>query len=257
MMTTEPVVYEQPTNEHVRVCLRLEHLFAQLAHWLHGANIWDSRVALTTMQEIITVLDRPDLKAKFVKELGRYSAVLSKFVETPHVDRGKLLALQAELEQTMHHLHGAQGRLAQGLRENDFLTSIRQHLLNPGGGCGFDVPAYHYWLNQSPSERIAQLTYWSGGLKTVRNAVDISLRLIRQSSPTHVQVANEGFYQATLDSQASCQLIQVIVPHGAGVYPEVSVGRHGLSIRFYTLSLTERATQAVQDIKFQLTCCIF
>jgi cell division protein ZapD len=257
MLPAEPVIYEQPINEHVRVCLRLEHLFNQVLHWMHGTQSWDSRAALAAILEILNVLDRPDLKTKLVKELGRYISVLSKFAETPHIDRGKLAAVQDEIEQTLHHLHGVQGRLAQPLRDNDFLTSIRQHLLTPGGGCSFDVPIYHYWLHQPPAERIAQLTHWMGWLKSIRMAVELTLRLIRQSSAPQLRAAEEGFYQATLDAQTPYQLVRVALSPGAGVYPEISVGRHGLSIRFYTPSLTERSTQAKEEIKFHLTCCVF
>jgi cell division protein ZapD len=257
MLPAEPIIYEQPVNEHVRVCLRLEHLFNQTMHWMRGANPWDSRAALAAILEILNVLDRPDLKTKLVKELSRYVTVLARFAETPHIDHGKLAAIQDEVEKTLHHLHNVQGRIAQPLRDNDFLTSIRQQLLNPGSGCSFDVPAYHYWLQQPPAERIAQLTQWFSALKGIRIAVELTARLIRQSSAPHLRVAESGFYQAPLDAQAPCQLIRVALPHGASVYPETSVGRHGISIRFYTLNLHERPKQAVEDIKFQLTCCVF
>ncbi len=257
MTTTEHIIFEQPINEHIRVCLRLEHLFDQMFHWLHGTSSWDSRAALAALLEILNVLDRPDLKAKLVKELTRYSSLLSRFNETPHIDRTKLAAVLEDIEQTIHHLHNMQGRIAQHLRDNDFLISVRQHLLNPGGGCSFDVPIYHFWLQQPPSERIGQLTHWLGSLKIIHTAVSLALRLIRQSSAPQLHVAHAGFYQSALDSAASIQLIRVIVPYGAGVYPEISVGRHGVSIRFYRLDLSERATQTTEDIRFHLTVCVF
>lgn len=257
MITTTPTVYEQPINEHIRVCLRLEHLFTQINHWLQGTSIWDSRAALAALLEILNVLDRPDLKAKLVKELGRYAALLGKFNEAPHIDRSKLTAVLDELEHTISHLHSMQGRIAQHLRDNDFLIGIRQHLLNPGGGCSFDVPMFHYWLQLSPAERTASLTMWLGNLRVIQNAVNLSLRLIRQSSASQVHVARAGFYQSALDSSAPIQMIRVAVQHNAGVYPETSVGRHGVSLRFYTLNLDERPTQTNEEIRFQLTVCIF
>lgn len=257
MLPTEPIIFEQPINELVRVSLRLEQLFEQTIHWMRGTHSWDSRAALAALVEILNVLDRPDLKSKLVKELSRYVTVLSRFVETPHIDRSKLAVVQDEVEQTLHHLHGMQGRIAQPLRDNDFLISIRQHLSNPGGGCSFDVPAYHQWLQQPPAERIAQLTLWFGGLKTIRHAVELMLRLIRQSSAPQLHIAHAGFYQSALDSQTPYQLIRIGLPHGSNAYPEISVGRHGISIRFYNLNLRERSTQTTEDIKFQLTCCVF
>lgn len=257
MQTAEPIIYEQPVNEHVRVCLRLEHLFLQASHWLRGQSSWDSRAALSAILETLNVLDRPDLKAKLVKELNRYQTIIAKFADTPHIDRTKLAVVQDELDHTIHQLHGMQGRIAQTLRDNDFLNNIRQYLLNPGGGCSFELPAYHYWLQQPVAERVAQLTHWFNGLRTIHNAVGLTLRLIRQSSPAEIHIAREGFFQAALDSQSSCQLVRVVLSHGANVYPEISVGRHGISVRFYTLNLHDRPTQVIEDIKFQLVCCIF
>lgn len=253
----EPIIYEQPINEHVRVCLRLEHLFNQTLHWIRGVTSWDSRAAMSSILEILNVLDRPDLKAKLVKELSRYSGIIAKFVDTPHIDKGKLAAVQAELEHTLHQLYAAQGRLAQHLRDNDFLNNIRQYLLNPGGGCSFEVPAYYYWLQQPAPERVAQLTHWFSSLRMIQNAVNLTLRLIRQSSPTEIREAEKGFFQSTLDAQASCQLVRVELSPSAGVYPEISVGRHGISIRFFILSLNDRPIQTTEDVKFHLTCCIF
>lgn len=255
-MSLEPIIYEQPVNEHIRVCLRLEHLFNQGLQWLRGTSSWESRAAVTAILETLNVLDRPDLKARFVKELGRYSAILARFIETPHIDRNKLASIQGEVEHILHQLHGMQGRIAQGLRDNEFLNSIRPYLLNPGGGCNFEVPAYHFWLEQAAPERIAQLTHWFANFRVIQNAVNLTLRLIRQSSPAETREAHEGFYQASLDSQASCQLVRVAVSHGAGVYPEISVGRHGISIRFFLLSVGERPVQTREDIKFQLMSCM-
>ncbi len=251
------VIYEQPLNEHVRVCLRLEHLFAQLQHWLPGTDIFASRSALAALVEILNVLDRPDLKTKLVKELGRYVTQLQRYAETPHIDTSRLNGILHELETTIAHLHNMQGRIAQNLRDNDFLISVRQPITNPSGGCSFDAPAYHYWLYQSPAERIAQLTHWLHELKMIQAAINISLRLIRQSSAPQARVAQAGFYQASLDANLSCQLIRIAIPDTTPVYPETSVGRHGVSLRFYQLNLRERSFQINEDIKFQLTVCVF
>lgn len=257
MATLDPIIYEQPVNEHVRVCLRLEHLFEQLMHWIHGANSWDSRAAVASLLEILNVLDRPDIKAKLVKELSRYSSVLTRFASIPHIDKTKLHSVQQELDHMLRNLHSMQGRFAQELRENDFLANVRQYLANPGGGTNFEVPEYHYWLNLSANERITHLTEWMASLKIVQKAINLSLRLIRQSSPAQLHVATNGFYQAGLDAQIPCQLVRISVARHISVYPEISVGRHGVSIRFYTLNLQGRSIQSQEDIKFYLTCCVF
>lgn len=257
MGVLDPIIYEQPVNEHVRVCLRLEHLFEQLIHWMHGASSWDSRAAVASLLEILNVLDRPDLKTKLVKELSRYSTVLARFASIPNIDKTKLNSIQQELDHTLRNLHSIQGRFAQELRENEFLANVRQYLANPGGGTNFEVPEHHYWLNLPANERLTNLTEWMAHLRIIHKAISLTLRLIRQSNPAELHIASNGFYQAALDAQAACQLVRISLPRHIPVYPEISVGRHGISIRFYTLNLHERSIQSQEDIKFHLTCCVF
>ena len=41
-----PVIYEQPLNERIRNCLRLEHLFTGIDAGIQGGTEWDARAAL-------------------------------------------------------------------------------------------------------------------------------------------------------------------------------------------------------------------
>jgi len=251
------IVFEQPVNEHIRACLRLEHLFQQAIYHLRGASQWDSRSTLTAIIDIINLFDRPDLKNKLTKELSRHLANLSRLEHVPHVDNQKLAAVLLELEDLIDALHATNGKLCQELRENEFINTIRQYQLNPGGTCGFDTPAYLLWLQQPAANRIAHLAHWLRMLETCLAVVNMLMKLTRQSSVPVTKVAQNGFYQAALDPQAPCQLIRVAVASELNVYPEISVGRHGICIRFYALNINERASQIQQDVPFKLTTCIF
>jgi cell division protein ZapD len=255
-MSIETITFEQPVNEHTRACLRLEQLFQQLAHCLGGPSVWDSRSALAAIIDILNILDRPDLKTKLTKELCRHLANLARLEQTPHVDRKKLSVILIELEDIIDGLQSVSGRIAQDLRGNDFLTSVRQHLLNPGGICHFDVPAYHDWLQKPSAERVANLNQWYGRFSTIQAAVNLLLRLIRDSSQAQSKVAQEGFFQMPLDAQIPCQLIQVTLSTHESVYPVISVGRYGVAIQFFILNLKDRPTQTTEDVPFKLTCCI-
>jgi cell division protein ZapD len=129
-------------------------------------------------------------------------------------------------------------------------------MVNPGGICHFDVPAYHDWLQKPSAERVANLNQWYGRFSTIQAAVNLLLRLIRDSSQAQSKVAQEGFFQMPLDAQIPCQLIQVTLSKHESVYPVVSVGRYGVAIQFFILSLKDRPTQTTEDVPFKLTCCI-
>lgn len=249
-------LFEQPVNEHIRVCLRLEHLFQQAMENLPGTSAWNSRLVISALIDILNLLDRPDLKTKLTKELSRHLSTFSRLEQTPHIDTKKLSELLLELEELVDLLHDTSGKFGQELRNSDFLNTIRQHLPTPGGACGFDTPAYHLWLEQPATDRIAHLAHWLQSFETIYAAATLLLRLTRQNSAPQIKTAVNGFYQNTLDPQAPCQLVRVAIPNELKLYPEISVGRHGICIRFFSLALGERQPPVTEDIVFKLTTCI-
>lgn len=255
-MTYMMLTFEQPVSELIRAGLRLEYLFQQALSNLKDSSIWASRSVVAALVDILNILDRPDLKTKLTKELSRHLAILNRLEHLPNIDKQKLGAILLELESLVDLLHATNGKFGQELRENEFLNPIRQHLATPGGTSGFDTPAYLLWLQQPASERIATLAHWLKGFDSVHAAVSLLLQLTRQSCPPQSKTSVAGFYQTTLDPQAPCQLVRVAIPRELNIYPEISVGRHGISIRFYPLNLDERKPPIKEEFSFQLTTCI-
>lgn len=255
MLTDTSITYEQPLNEHIRVCLRLEHLFQKIKHHLNSHSSWDSRTTLTTVLEILNVIDRPDLKIKLTKALSRHAEILAQLEHVPSIDKQKLRAVLDELDQLTDSLHSTQGKLGQSLRGNDFLNTIRQQMGNPAGACNFSTPAYHLWVQHSPEDRIRDLKDWMKEFDQLRNTVELILQLTRENSTPRPVTATNGFYQESLNAQTDFQMIRVKLPTAVESYPEISVGRHRLSIHFFSLNTDGNSRQSTRDISFQLTCC--
>lgn len=252
-MPADIICYEQPLNEQIRACLRLEYLFNEAMYNLRGASPWSTRNTLSAIADILNILERPDLKTKLAKELGRHLTNLKRFEHAEHIDQKKLVPLLHELEDLIDTLHATSGRIGQELRENDFLNTIRQRLTTPGGTCDFDTPSYYLWLHMPAAERIAQLSQWLSSFDVIRSIVTLLLRLVRQSAVPQSKIAVKGFFQAPLDPQSPCQLIRVQLPTQPALYPEISVGRHGISIRFIELVTTgNRGTQTNETVTFEL-----
>lgn len=248
----DTILYEHPLHEHVRVCLRLEMLFNKAQQLLHGTSTWDTHHCLATIIELINVLDRPDLKAKLTQEFKRYLNHLNRLNSAAAVDQSKLKLVIDELETLVENFHQAHGKLAQDLRDNDFITHVRQHLLSPGGTCSFDTPGYHFWLQQPREVQERDLSNWLNSLDQIHSAVTQLLRLTRESGSTHLMTAYQGFYQTALD--LPCKLIQVRLPAKLSVFPEISAGRHRLCVRFLIPTFS-KPTQYKEDITFELTYC--
>lgn len=256
-MSTDLIFYEQPINEHIRACLRLDYLFNEALYHVRGSSPWSSRNTLAAIADILNILERPDLKTKLAKELSRHLHNLKRLENTPNVDTRKLVPVLYELEELMDTLHATSGRIGKELRENEFVNTIRQRLSTPGGTSDFDMPAYCLWLHMPASERITQLTEWLSSFDVIRNTVNLLLKIVRQSALPQAKIASDGFFQMPLDPQAPCQLIRVQLATSPAVYPEISVGRHGISIRFIELVTSgARATQIKEAVTFDLTVCI-
>ncbi|HHH35298.1 MAG TPA: cell division protein ZapD [Gammaproteobacteria bacterium] len=249
------IVYEQPLNERIRTFLRLEFLFRQADHSLHGASPWDSRATVACLIDILNIFGRNDLKNEIIKELERQAANLAPLERLPGVDKDKLGQTLGNMEALTDRLYVAQGQVGQLLKDNEFLCSIKQRSSIPGGTCDFDLPAYHHWLQQPPQRRLKDLHRWLEEFSTIREALTLILRQVRESAPPQSVVAPGGFYQQSLDTNAPFQLVRAILPAEAPWFAEISGGKHRFTIRFMEPRMTERPVQTDQDVEFQLACC--
>jgi cell division protein ZapD len=237
--------------------LRLEHLFLQIDHFQHQSDAWSNRAAIAGLLDVISIFGRSDLKTEILKELERHTTNLERIRLQPGVDMQALGQVLDDLEQATHQVYRMDGQIAQQLRNNEFLTTIMQRSSIPGGSCNFDLPQYHYWLNQAFAIREDQMREWLQELDPVRHAVILLLNLVRNSTTPTKQLAKKGFFQKSLESSAPAQMVRVGLPSGIPLFAEISGNKHRFSIRFLEAVDTGRPAQTTQDVEFQLTNCVF
>lgn len=249
------VTYEQPLNERIRTLLRLEYLFFQMDHSLRGEKTWDSRAAIADLVEILQVFGRGDLKTEVIKELERMGAALGRLAGNPEVDQAKLGPILERTEELIDRLHALPGQPGTELKENEFLSAIRQRTSIPGGTAGFDLPAYHHWLQNPAAARRTALEAWLAPLAGFREAIDLTLGLVREAGQPRREVAGAGFYQQSLDTAVPYQLIRVGLPADADCFAEISGGKHRFTIRMMEPRGDRRPVQSDRDVPFVLACC--
>ena len=251
------IIYEQPLNERIRAFLRLEFLFKWTRHHLAQPSPWDSRAALASILDILSILSRTELKSELIKELERHAVKLSRLERNPEVDRDRLESVLDELDALVDNLHTVNGQIAQDLKHNDFLVSIRQRGAIPGGTCDFDLPAYHYWLQLPADQRQRDLAAWFVNFETVAKSIRLILQLTRESSQPQKEIAAGGFFQRNLDPAIPCQMVRVALPVDSPYYAAISGGRHRFTVRLLEQnSDQDRAVQATEDVEFHLSCCV-
>ena len=249
------VIYEQPLNERMRTFMRLEHLFKQTAYSLRGFSVWDSRACLSSLVNILDVLSRGDLKNEILKELERLQSSLATLREVQAVDHEQLNNILNQIEHAQRDIHSLNGQFGQQLREHELIGSLRQRSTITGGDCNFDLPAYHYWLSQEPDKRIRELENWVDSLDELQKPIMLLLAILRESVDPVELTAEGGFYQHNLNPDTPVQILRIILPQDADVFPEISAGKHRFSIRFLIPRGNIRPVQTEETVSFGFCSC--
>ena len=251
------VIYEQPLSERIRAFLRLEFLFERAEHSLQSSDPWASRGALESINDVMAIVSRTDLKKELINELERHGATLGNLHGNRNVDHDRLTVVLDRVNQLLSDLRGMESAPGTILREHELLSAVRQRSSIPAGTCDFDLPGYHFWLRSPAELRLRDLREWLGNFGRVREATTMCLQLVRESAVASRETATSGFFQRTLEASAPCQMIRVSIPESLNCYPEISAGKHRFTVRFMnSVDPSVRPVQVTEDIPFQLLCCV-
>jgi len=252
---SELITYELPLSERARTFLRLEDLFFQMQSFAQQDSPYQNRAELSCLLDILSIAGRSDLRNELIKEIERHIKRLIIFTQNPHVDRKKLQESITQLTRLNQKLTAFDGRIDQQVSNIHLLKSLAQRSSIPGGTCDFDLPSYHFWLNQPIETRRQQIYAWSENLQPIKESISLLLQFIRFSSTPITKTATSGFYQQALNSSQAVQLLRVSVASSIFAFAEISGGKHRFSVRFMQPSETERATQVTDNIDFTLHIC--
>ncbi len=248
------ILYEYPLNERVRTLLRLEYLFRRAAFLLQRANAFDHHFALLTMFEIMDVVSRQDLKSDLLKDLEKQRQQLLGFRGNPAISEGTLDSVLAEVDAAFDGLNQQIGKPGQSLLENEWLMAIRSRASIPGGTCEFDLPAYYAWQHLPQAQRSADMAHWMDAFAALAMAVELILRLLRDSGTARKTLASGGSFQQNLGGR-SYQLLRLRVDGKLGVVPETTGHRLMVSVRFLRPDADWKLRAVAEDVAFELALC--
>ena len=246
--------YEYPLSERVRTLLRLEDLYDRVEYFIAKNEPLEHHVALLSIFEILEVSSRADLKSDLLQELERQKQTLEALRDNPEISEEALDNVLWQIDQASSRLFQASGKVGQELRENEWLMSIKQRTNIPGGVCEFDLPSYHYWLQQSAEQQRHDLQQWLAPFLPIRDGIMIVLKLLRESGKTSSQVAYQGVYQQMMAGRMA-QMLRICLSREYPCVPEISANKYALNIRFTTQEGMQRPKAAETDVEFELTFC--
>lgn len=254
LSSSRQVCFEQPLTERMRTFLRLEFLYEQARFHMGSPSDFGARATIASLLEILAILGRGDVRAEVLKELERQSDLMTHFQRRPGVDPERLNGLIADLAELKTQLAQMGSQFLQPLKESDFLSAIKHRSAIPGGTCTFDIPDYGYWLALPYDVRVKQIAAWLNPLSPLCSAVGELLWLARETHEPSTCLAAAGFYQSNMDRNIPLNLVRVQIPQSAGLYPEISAGRHRFTVRFVRWQgVDTRPAQASEDVSFKLS----
>ena len=251
------LVYEHPLNERIRTLLRIENLFGRLQHCSRSTDARDERTSISFLIGLSELLKQSDTRTELARELERCQTALRALEGNPGVDTYKLKHVLEEINECVQTLRDNDCRPGAALDRDELITSIKQKGSLAGGACNFDLPAYHFWLNKPTLARQKSLQEWQEDLSIIRKGADLALSLIRGNAVTKEVTAEGGFYQQSVESGATYQLIRIITARELKCFPEVSGGKHRITVRFMEQAETQnRPAQTEKDVEFELHFCV-
>jgi len=249
------ILYEYPLNERIRTYLRLQHLLARFNVLSQRSEAVDHHYALNTLFEIMEVASRSELKSEILKDIERHKQLLNGYRGNPSISEKALDLIIEQLDLRFTALNTVVGKMGMALSENEFLSSIRSRSAIPGGTCEFDLPAYHAWQHHAPAQRQADLLQWSQHYAPLANAIQLMLKMMRESGSTQKVMATQGQLQQNLPQGRNFQLLRLRIDESLQLTPEISCNRLLVVIRLMQQQADGKLLASKEDTPFEMTLC--
>jgi cell division protein ZapD len=160
-----------------------------------------------------------------------------------------------QLDQRFESLNTMVGKLGSALGESEFLNSLKSRTAIPGGTCEFDLPAYHAWQHHEPAARQANLYEWSQHFAPLASAIQLMLKMMRESGSTQKVMATGGQLQQNLPQGRNFQLLRLRIDDSLNLTPEISCNRLLVVIRLMQQQEDGKLIGSKDDTPFEMTLC--
>jgi len=226
---TSNTVYEFPLNEKVRIYLRLEQLFKQLDYAQNCSEDWQFISFFDCFFTLLDLLERLDIRTDILKDIETHNKNLQHWSKHPKIDQVALQQAIQKIVELKEKLRSS-SKVGSGLKDDKFLSSIRQRFSIPGATCSFDLPNLHFWLKQPQEKVTSDISRWLNEFTLIHQAIDITLSFLRERGRFENITATNGFYQGVADERN--ELIRIYCASNQNYYPTLSGNKYRYAIRF-------------------------
>jgi cell division protein ZapD len=240
------LIYEQPLNEKIRSYLRLENLAQQLQNNILQDQQHQCFYPLFSLAELV---ERCDYRTEVLKDIDRQIQQLTQIIFQQESNSEHISQIIQQLKTLKVPLHNPQ-RIGSTIKQDRFITALRQRFNMTGAYCNFDLPQLHFWLGQSWQQRQQDIQFWLLQFQPLLAPITLLLSLCRKSAEFNQIQAKAGFYQG--DTPQALSLIRVKINPDQHCYPTISGHKNRYAIHFVDFNL-HRHTHST--IEFSLATC--
>lgn len=245
-MTTH--YFEHPLNEKTRIYLRVESLLNQLNVSSQFHDEHQHLLLFRSIFDLLEIFEQIQLKSELAKDIEKQRLTYKSWLNFDGVDQDMLKKVLDEVDDVHSQLMAAE-RFGQSLKEDRFLSAIRQRFNLPGGACCFDLPALHHWLHLPIERKTHDAKQWMLTLEPLAQALNLWLKLTRETGLFKPQVATAGFYQSDAED---ANILRLNIPLNYGVYPMISGHKNRFAIKFIEFHSAQAYSP---DVSFELAVC--
>jgi cell division FtsZ-interacting protein ZapD len=222
------MIFEFPTHDVSRFCLRLEKLSGQVA-LLREQGLM--HMAIEHQVELLQLIDRPDIRTKFVKVLHVFLQRYQEFIKEEHVDQVFLQDLIARIKYALNFLQNDARSVVQDIHDSAFTSQLMQGFSSPARLCEFSHPVL---VMVKQFREVKWLPGWFGLTAPFENIAQLLLEIFRMDIEEYALMAHGGHCNLELPSQHEVMLLQIEIDEP--VFPLISYGRGRISLHFQQLA---------------------
>ncbi|KEY91613.1 hypothetical protein CF67_14030 [Candidatus Photodesmus blepharus] len=240
--------FEHPLNEKIRIYLRIEFFLKQLCLSSQFTENLQYLLFFRSLFDLLEIFEQIQLKSELAKDIEKQRLIYANWLHVDGVDQAILVKILQEVDCVYGELINAE-RFGQSLKEDRFLSAIRQRFNLPGGFFCFDLPALGHWLHLPVDQKNADTSLWMHTLKPLADALKLWLKLARETGHFHAEKACNGFFQGDTEG---ANILRLKIPMDYGAYPMISGHKNRFAIKFINFKTGQASTQ---DINFELAVC--
>ncbi|WP_144393684.1 cell division protein ZapD [Pleionea sediminis] len=246
--------FEFPLSQNYRQLLRLENTFSHFERLIRLNTEASNEASLLCIVNLLEYLSRIDMKTELIRELEAQTHQYEKLKSNPAVDVTKLENFLEQLAKLHQWAINYRGRLGDDLRQQPLIKNIltKQSLHTGVSSC--DSPELSRFCRLSADKAKSYIEEWYHSFEGLKTSVSVILRLTRELSSFETGSAPMGDFLIEKPNPGNT-LLRIRLSKHDTVFPEVSAGKHRISIHFYYLDDKLTKLKCRKAVNFKYATC--